>query len=298
MNFTRANLTDLGLALNAKIQKGTGKIPLLITRIELGAGTSETPTNQTEVIDPLNFFVPIIRQQAHRNMAEIQIQITNVGNPDRRIPPLAEALTFQQIGFFAIDPEVGEILYRISQLDSAAFIPAAMDFPYTVAPIYIFSTANAETVNITIDPAGLVTIRMLAAHNTDPNAHTNIIEDLRRQIHDLTSTLNQHKLQTATHPNGIHGHRIIGNRIQFHIPPLGWLFLGANGELILPEGEENFGEGGYGEGGFGGGSTNGRFTVTSGLLQNTAPFADVQDGTLVFKENFARVENSGLILTK
>jgi len=134
VNFTRANLTDLGRALNAKIQKGTGDVPLDITRIALGAGISDNPTSQTDVVDPVDFFVPIIRQEEHVGVAEIQIQITNVGNPVIPIPPLTTAITFQQIGFFAIDPDEGEILYRISQLDSAAFIPAVSDFPYTVAP--------------------------------------------------------------------------------------------------------------------------------------------------------------------
>ena len=161
MNFTRANLTDLGLALNAKIQAGRGDVPLHITRIVLGAGTSGNPTSQTDVIDPLSFFVPIIRQSDSNGMAEIQIQITNVGNPDLAIPPLIAAQTFQQIGFIAVDPDEGEILYRISQFDSPAIIPAVSDFPFTVAPIYIFSTANAETVSIQVDPAGLVTVRML-----------------------------------------------------------------------------------------------------------------------------------------
>ena len=185
MNFTRANLTDAGLALNAKIQAATGDVPLLITRVKLGAGTSLTPTSQTDVINPLDFFVPIIRQQAHGNVAEIQIQITNVGNPALGIPPLAAPVTFQQIGFFAIDPDVGEILYRISQLDGSAYIPPAQDFPYTVAPIYIFSTANAETVNITVDPAGLVTVRMLEEHNNNTQAHAVIIDELQRQIDAL-----------------------------------------------------------------------------------------------------------------
>ena len=164
MTFTGAPLTDLGKALNAKIQAATGKIPLEITHVVLGAGTSPTPTSQTDVIDPIDFFVPIIRQTSHDNVAEIQIQITNVGNPDLAIPPLATGMPFQQIGFFAIDPDLGKILYRISQLSDTGFIPPASTLPYTLNPIYIFTTANAEKVIITVDPAGLVTIRMLEDH--------------------------------------------------------------------------------------------------------------------------------------
>jgi len=173
------------MALNAKIQTGTGNVPLEITRVALGAGTTDDPTTQTDVENPLDFFVPIIRQNAHDNMAEVQIQITNVGNPDLNIPPLQTATTFQQIGFFATDPDFGEILYRISQFDSPAFIPPALDFPYTVAPIYVFTTANAEVVNIVINPAGLVTVRMLGEHNTAFDAHENIISNLQQQIDAL-----------------------------------------------------------------------------------------------------------------
>ena len=189
MNFTRANLTDKGKVLNAKIQKGSGDVPLLITRIEIGAGTGENPVSQESLVDPIEFFVPIIRQQVHGSMAEIQIQITNVGNPDKNIPPLLKALTFQQIGFYAVDPDDGEILYRISQLDGPAFIPPASDFPFTVAPIYIFTTANADNVQILVDPAGLVTIRMLREHDNDPNAHRLLFRDIQQQIDDLKHNL-------------------------------------------------------------------------------------------------------------
>ena len=230
MNFTRANLTDAGLALNAKIQAATGDVPLLITRVALGAGTSQTPTSQTDVVNPIDFFVPIIRQQQHGAVAEIQIQITNVGNPDKGIPPLSEPLTFQQIGFWAIDPDMGEILYRISQLESAAFIPPAMDFPYTVAPIYIFTTANAETVNITIDPAGLATVRMLGEHDNNTAAHAIIIDDLQRQIDALADPDDGLNFTTAIPITsddyfGVWG--LFANRGGIHAPLDVWGFVNA-----------------------------------------------------------------------
>ena len=187
MNFTRANLTDLGLSLNAKIQSGVGEIPLHITRIALGVGTSEKPTSQTDLVSPIDFFVPITRQVSHDNLAEIQLQITNVGNPEKGIPPLARTVTFQQIGFFAIDPDEGEILYRISQLESPAFIPPAASFPYTVMPVYVFSTANAENVTIVVDPAGLVTVRMLGEHDVSLMAHQNLFEKLWARLEGLST---------------------------------------------------------------------------------------------------------------
>ena len=198
----QAKVTILGKALNAKIQAGRGDTTLLITRVALGMGASENPLNQTDVLNPLNFFVPIIRQVSHDNIAEIQIQLTNVGNPDKQIPPLSQPVTFQQIGFFAIDPDEGEILYRISQLDSIAFIPPATDFPYTTAPIYFFSTENAETVNIIVDPAGLVTVRMLAEHDKNPEAHENRFTDITQTINTINQNITTRMPQaplTAVH---------------------------------------------------------------------------------------------------
>ena len=220
MNFTRANLTDAGLALNAKIQAATGDVPLLITRVALGAGTSQTPTSQTDVINPIDFFVPIIRQQSHDNVAEIQIQITNVGNPDLSILPLAAPVTFQQIGFFAIDPDEGEILYRISQLDDVAYIPPVQDFPYTVAPIYIFTTANAETVNITVDPAGLVTVRMLEEHNQDPNAHHDLFAAMQAQIDALMAMMSPSRNGVIMQDGGTQNSAVIQRQDNGEILPL------------------------------------------------------------------------------
>ena len=276
MNFTRANLTDLGLALNAKIQAGRGTVPLHITRIVLGMGTSETPTSQTDVIAPLEFFVPIIRQTSHNNMAEIQIQITNVGNPDLSIPPLMVARTFQQIGFIAVDPDLGEILYRISQLENAAFIPAAIDFPYTVAPIYIFSTANAENVNITVDPAGLVTVRMLADHNRDPNAHENRFAALLRLIGSSDNngavTINDRE------PIPQDGTASTGTLVQIlgRLAHMLRLIRGKSHWWVDPNGGNN------------------GWSVTDGVLSNTVPFGEVVDGVLVFDDGFATV-NDGIV---
>ena len=288
-NFTQANITDLGLELNAKIQAARGDVPLHITRVALGAGISETPTSQTDVITPIDFFVPIIRQVAHGLVAEIQIQITNVGNPDRAIAPLLQPVIFQQIGFFAVDPDRGEILYRISRLDSAAFIPAATDFPYTVAPKYIFRTANADNVIINVDPAGLVTIRMLDEHNRDLQAHENLFA---AAIRGLTDMLNEHINRTVASNTPPHGIRFLNGRLEvWHNRR--WHDVGG---IVIPPGSgTGYGEGGYGEGGYGG-ITNGWFSVNNGILSNDITFGEVIEGKLIFNPGTAAVDGNQLNL--
>jgi hypothetical protein len=62
-----------------------------------------------------------------------------------------------QIGFYATDPDIGEILYRISQFDNPNYVPAASERGWTFAPTFTFATGNASEVTFTIDPSGLAT---------------------------------------------------------------------------------------------------------------------------------------------
>jgi hypothetical protein len=79
-----------------------------------------------------------------------------------------------QIGFYATDPDEGEILMRISQFDNPNYVPAASERAWEFEPTFNFVTGNASTVVIQIDPSASVS-RMdiwnsVDISNAPPNA--------------------------------------------------------------------------------------------------------------------------------
>jgi hypothetical protein len=183
-------LTTLGQALKAKIELGGGDIPLEITRIVSAAGSSAYPVFLTELVTPKLEF-SVIDSRTKEGRTTIDAILTNIGDEERGIPPLEDGYPLSQIGFYALDPDLGEILYRISQFDNPIPIPAASERGWTYEPTFEIVTENAANVIVQIDTKGLVTYGAmddaitvavdglkadLDAHDTDTKAHQNRFE--------------------------------------------------------------------------------------------------------------------------
>ena len=151
-------LTVAGQVLNAKIQAGDGTIPLDISRIVTASGRSANPLTLTNVVNPQQQFT-ILNRNVVGTRAIIEALVTNFGNPAAvpPTPPLTIGYPLSQIGFYAIDPDVGEILYRISQFDNPNWVPSFSERGWEYNPTFNFATGNASTVNIEINPSGLAT---------------------------------------------------------------------------------------------------------------------------------------------
>jgi hypothetical protein len=190
MSNIHMQLTAKGQALNAKIKAGKGKVALDITRVVFAAGTSENPLDLDDVINP-RLAATITDRKVFGIRAAITIIATNQGNPfaNPPVPPVLEGFALGQIGMYAIDPDEGEILYRISQFSTPNYIPAATEMGWTIEPTWNFVTENAKEVNVHIDPNGLATIRLLAdsiaAHNKDETAHENRFAQIRAGLEAL-----------------------------------------------------------------------------------------------------------------
>jgi len=154
------DLTLKGQALNAKIQAGDGTVPLNITRFVTASGSSDDPWSLEDVVN-FEQNAPITSRKIFGLRANISILMTNWGtppNPETGDPgesPLTTGYVLSQIGCYAIDPDEGEILYRIMQLDPPNFMPAMNEMPVTLNPTFNITTGNASEVNITIDPSGM-----------------------------------------------------------------------------------------------------------------------------------------------
>lgn len=145
---TNLALTAAGQALKAKIEKGDNKIALDITRIVTASGTSDDPLNLTAVVNEQQQFT-ITGKQTIGARTTISTVLTNIG--------LSTGYSLSQIGFYAIDPDDGEILYRISQFPEPNYVPTPTQRGWTYTPTFNFLTGNASEVKVNIDLAGIAT---------------------------------------------------------------------------------------------------------------------------------------------
>lgn len=142
-------LTTAGQALKAKIEAGYGTIALEITRIVTASGTSEDPLNLTDVVDQKQEFA-ITGRSTKDARTTISAVLTNA--------ELSTGYTLAQIGFYAMDPDAGEILYRISQFAAPNYVPASTERGWTYQPQFNIFTGNAKDVVVSIDPTGIATL--------------------------------------------------------------------------------------------------------------------------------------------
>jgi len=195
-------LTAKGQALNAKIQAGTGTIPLEITRVVSASSFSDDPLNLETLADlDIRQTARIVRQETVGTRAIVEVQLSNQGNPTTGEPAITTGYELFQFGMGAIDPDEGEILYRISQFDTSTWVPPATEMGWTINPSWNFVVGNASEVIVQIDPAGMVTVQMmnaaiadaLAAHNIDPEAHENRFAAMQAQIDFLMELLSPNR---------------------------------------------------------------------------------------------------------
>lgn len=140
------NLTQAGERLRAKMEMGDGTLPLNITRIVAGSGRTETPYEQTDVAEPQQEF-DVSKCFVEDNRTTIKAVLTNMG--------LEFGYDMWQIGFFAADPDEGEILYRLTQFAEPRRVPPAREAGWTYTPEFNFRIHNASDVTIIINPSGV-----------------------------------------------------------------------------------------------------------------------------------------------
>ena len=148
--WENSTLTNKGVSLQSKILEG--RCGLTITKCMTGAGSVAAVNlkTQTAVSSPKQAATlqPFVRKG---NEITIPILITNIG--------LSASYNLWQIGFYAKDPDEGEILYAIAQASSARYIPSESESKgYSLVVNFKFAISSDGAVDITIDPAGLVTM--------------------------------------------------------------------------------------------------------------------------------------------
>lgn len=149
-------ITNKGLGLLSKLVKGH---TLSITRAETGAGfvAPETLPLQTAITDPKQALTFSAVSYPEEGKCMIPCKLTN--------EEVTESYIARQIGLYAEDPDEGEILFYITQVedeDGGTGIPAAKLIPsYSSVWNLVIYYGMADGVDVTVDPAGAITYEQM-----------------------------------------------------------------------------------------------------------------------------------------
>lgn len=149
--WQNAVITYQGLALQAKLIAGNS---LNITKVVIGSGyvPPEALRLQTDVTDPqktLTKVNSITYPEAGKCAIKIRIDNTDV----------SEKFTAKQVGFYATDPDLGEILYFIAQAGegTGTVVPANTEmYKYSAEWTFYFQYGQADNVTVVVDPSNCI----------------------------------------------------------------------------------------------------------------------------------------------
>lgn len=144
-------VTQLGREALSKVQLGIGS--LTITKIVSSKGyVPESSLYVQTGVHTISQQLAISSFTTTPDGSVINIQLTNSG--------LAEGYSLYQLGVYATHPDIpGEFLYVIAQCDieSPDVIPSPLENPLTMTFSLFIEHSGTDSVNITVDPAGMVT---------------------------------------------------------------------------------------------------------------------------------------------
>lgn len=172
--WSNATMTDVGAALQAKVN--AGKTKLTFTKIKVGSGVNATnPLALTDVIsskwETTNFVVKL-----EGKIVSVDTVITNTG--------IREAFRMSEIGLFAQDPDKGEILYAYLTDPEPDRMPAesgsvVVSQELTIGMVF----SNTGNVSLTVNIGALITREQLTEavkqHNTDISSHPPITDQIK-----------------------------------------------------------------------------------------------------------------------
>lgn len=188
--WNNATMTDVGAALQAKVNAGLTK--LTFTKIKVGSGVSTTNAQAlTDVIvskwETTNFTV-----KRDGKIVTVDTFITNTG--------ITEAFRMTEIGLFARDPDKGEVLYAYLTDSEPDRMPAEGGSTVVSQELSLGMTfSNSGNVTLTVNMGALVTREQLEQHNSDPNAHGGLMTKVQNEVKVATDALATHNTDNNAH---------------------------------------------------------------------------------------------------
>lgn len=201
-NFSGTILTNRGRNLLAKALTG---VCLNFTRIGIGDGLWQ------EGDDPSNM-IALVREKKSLPIQEMK----NVGDGTSKLrfvltnSGLAEGFFIREIGIFANDPDLGEILYAVTSAgDKADYIPAAGAVVIESVTDIFTVVSNAPNVTAQIsDTVVIATKKDIANHNESLSSHQDIRTSVYAHIQSTTvhniygqinAAISAHKADAGAH---------------------------------------------------------------------------------------------------
>ena len=160
-------ITNKGKDLHAKLYNGN---ILKLTRVEAGSGKAEVPDlrYQTEVLQ-MKDELSVQGVDTSGNITSVLVMLDNL--------KITERYELWQIGFYAEDPDEGEILYCLAQATEAKVIPAKDESKgYTISWKFDFKSGGEEYPEIQMEPAGFVSSETFAKHRDNQGCHVSVEE--------------------------------------------------------------------------------------------------------------------------
>lgn len=156
-------ITERGRNLDAKVR--AGRTNMVFTKFKFGSGQLGSYETATDLAEPrLNVGITSI-EPVETGVTEVSTTITNAA--------VATGFNMREVGLFAKDPDLGEILYLVMTDPSYDFLPAKGGATVISVDFSIFiGVDDAGNTTAVLDPNGLLKVRDLTAHNNDTDAHT------------------------------------------------------------------------------------------------------------------------------
>lgn len=165
--FSKLVITNKGQALLAKMIAGSGNIEFT----KVSASSTAYTDSQLEGLTSLTNVkqISLISKVTRTNEVAIKVE-TAFTNTD-----LTAGYYMKVLGLYAVDPDVGEILYAVTRETSGnCYMPAYNGITVSGAYVQLVTTVgNADNVSLEVDQAAVATI--------------GDIQDLQKQIADLES---------------------------------------------------------------------------------------------------------------
>lgn len=160
-NWSSYQFTRKGEQLRAKVE--AGKCKLTLTKIKIGNGsvTLGDIKDMSDLKSPqLVLGISSCAVSAEDDRVCEVVGIASSSNVEN-------AFSVTEMGLYANDPDVGEILYLV-EIDTSPDDMPNKNAQSTVTLTYQIELVTSNTANVTamVSPAGLVTVKMMSAHRT------------------------------------------------------------------------------------------------------------------------------------
>lgn len=159
-------ITERGRNLDAKVRAGV--TDMQFTKFKFGSGLLATDASYetaTDLVEPrLNVGITSITP-VETGTVEISTTLTNAD--------VSVGFNMREVGIFAQDPDLGEILYMAMTDPSYDYLPAKGAATVISVDFSVFiGVDDAGNTTAVLDPQGLLKLRDLTAHDNNANAHT------------------------------------------------------------------------------------------------------------------------------